>query len=80
MRFVSDLYEHPDLTDSEVWDNDTNNRPATRVVAAMSVLSLATITSVVAAVQYVRYESLLKVAGLNDNSLSALRLWFIRGS
>jgi len=71
MRFVSDLYEHPDLTDSEVWDKDANNRSGARVVVAIGVLSLATITSVVAAVQYVGYERLSKAAGLNDS------LWFI---
>jgi len=77
MRFVSDLYEHPDLTDSEVWDKDANNRSGARgVVAAMGVLSLVTVASTLAAVHYVGYDR-LKAAGLNE---SALRLWFIKGS
>ena len=66
MRFVSDLYEHPDLTDSEVWDKDANNRSGARVVTAMGILSLATIASILAAAHYVGYERLSKAAGLNE--------------
>jgi len=66
MRFVSDLYEHPDLTDSEVWDKDANNRSGSRVVVAMGILSLVTIASILAAVQYVGYDRLSKAAGLNE--------------
>jgi len=77
MRFVSDLYEHPDLTDSEVWDKDANTGSCGRVVAAMGIVSLATIASIVTAVHYVGYERFSKATGLDDSSL---RLWFITAS
>jgi hypothetical protein len=73
MRFVSDLYEHPDLTDSEVWDKDANNRSGgARVVAVMGLLSLATVASIVAAIQYVGYERLSKAAGMDNKSVVCL--------
>jgi len=66
MRFASDLYEHPQLTNSEVWDKDAHNHSgASRFFAAMTVLSLITITSIAAA-HYAGYASLLKSVGLND--------------
>jgi len=75
MRFASDLYEHPQLTDSEVWDKDAHNQSgASRFFAALGVLLIITITSI-AAIQYAGYASLLKTVGLNDNAfISALRL------
>jgi hypothetical protein len=67
MRFVSDLYEHPDLTDSEVWDKDANNRSGARVVTAMGILvSVATIASILAAAHYVGHERLCRAAGLDE--------------
>jgi hypothetical protein len=69
MRFVSDIYEHPHLTYSEVWAKDAHNRSgATRFVAAMGVLSVVTISSI-AAVQYAGYVDLLKTVGLIDRSV-----------
>jgi len=49
MRAVSDLYEHPELSDSEVWDKDAHNRSgAIRVLATMGFFSIAAITTLAA--------------------------------
>jgi len=49
MRAVSDLYEHPELSDSEIWDKDAHNRSgAIRVFATMGFFSIAALTTLAA--------------------------------
>jgi len=55
MRAACDLYEHPELSTSEVWAKDAYNRSGkTRMLAAVGVLSI-TLLSVAATCQYMGY-------------------------
>ena len=55
MRAVSDIYEHPELSSSEVWAKDAHNRSGkTRFIAAVGVLYIAGLTTL-AAGQYLGY-------------------------
>jgi len=52
MRAVHDLYEHPELSYSEVWAKDAYNRSGKiRMLATLGVFSLATL-STLAGFQY----------------------------
>jgi len=49
MRAVNDLYVHPDLSDSEVWDKDAHNKSGkTRVLTTVGLFSLAAMSTVAA--------------------------------
>jgi len=67
MRAACDLYEHPHLSDSEVWAKDAHNRSGkTRMMATAGALSIVALTSV-AVLQYV---GVVDVTALSDpNSL-----------
>ncbi|KIJ95111.1 hypothetical protein K443DRAFT_683296 [Laccaria amethystina LaAM-08-1] len=52
MRAVTDIYEHPDLTSSEVWGSDQTCSDKTRVFSVLGALSLAAAASSVAVYQY----------------------------
>jgi hypothetical protein len=55
MRAVCDIYEHPELSASEVWAKDAYNRSGkTRMLAAVGVFSI-TFLSTVAACQYMGF-------------------------
>lgn len=49
MRAVYDIYVHPELSDSEIWDKDAHNRSgAIRVLATMGFFSIAALTTLAA--------------------------------
>ncbi|GLB37907.1 hypothetical protein LshimejAT787_0409580 [Lyophyllum shimeji] len=49
MRAASSLYEHPHLSDSEVWPKDTTAPARVCVYSALGVFSLTTAVTVTAA-------------------------------
>lgn len=49
MRAVYDLYEHPELSNSEIWDKDAHNRSGTtRVRMAMGFFTIVILTTLAA--------------------------------
>jgi len=53
MRAVCSIYEHPQLSDSEVWDKDAYNRSGTaRVLTVLGILSFVTTISTFAVAYY----------------------------
>jgi len=49
MRAACSIYEHPQLSDSEVWDKDAYNRSGTaRVLTVLGTLSFVTTISILA--------------------------------
>ena len=53
MRAVCDIYEHPELSYSEVWAKDAYNRSGKlRVFTTLSVLSVLATLSTLAGCQY----------------------------
>jgi hypothetical protein len=49
MRAVCDLYEHPELSNSEIWDKDAHNRSGTtRVLIVMGFFSILVLTTIAA--------------------------------
>jgi hypothetical protein len=49
MRAVSDLYEHPELSNSEIWAKDAYNRSGTtRVLMTMGFFSILVLTTLAA--------------------------------
>lgn len=49
MRAVSDLYEHPELSNSEIWDKDAHNRSGTtRVLMVLAFFSILILTTIAA--------------------------------
>jgi len=55
MRAVCDLYEHPELSDSEVWAKDAYNRSGTtRMLATVGVFWIG-VLSTVAALEFMGY-------------------------
>jgi hypothetical protein len=70
MRAASNIYEHPVLSDSEVWAKDAYNRTgSTRLFASLGVLSLVTTITGLAVVQLAGLKDLLGMVGLNESNL-----------
>jgi len=53
MRAACNLYEHPQLSDSEIWNEDAYNRSGrTRVLTVLGALFIVTAISTFAVVHY----------------------------
>jgi hypothetical protein len=53
MRAVCDIYEHPQLSNSEVWDKDAYNSSGTaRVLTVLGTLSFVAAISILAVAYY----------------------------
>jgi len=62
MRAACDLYEHPQLTDSEIWAKDAYNKSGkNRVMAAAGALSVVALSGI-AALQYAGVVNVTRLA------------------
>ncbi|KAF9529778.1 hypothetical protein CPB83DRAFT_893289 [Crepidotus variabilis] len=73
MRFASDIYEHPVLSSSEIWEKDDYSRSNTRLrlVAAVSVISVVGTIAGLAVVQATGFKNVLGLMGVNERAALA---------